>query len=340
MQNSLSCAKLQPSYGCLQTRSAFDVDEHASNLSAWDQHYDQISAGRFCGGVSELWTPQAQVFYEHASSAVRQQCCVWPDAWWFGIPVRHDGTRMGGKEAPEGAVLVRHGNTPFELVTPAGHQIFGIVVQQSALEQFCTGQGYAVDWARLQRANWVQAESGRYQQTVDQLQGLFAALACNPVAGGHEQACHGLEFSLLEMLLPFLQATDGESVECSASQRRRQVVLQVMELARQQPDWVPSVPELCAQFHLSRRALQYAFEEVLGCSPASYLRAIRLNGARRSLRTQQYASVQDTAAAWGFWNLSQFSADYRRFFGERPSQTLQCAMTDGLLSAAGAHHVH
>jgi AraC family ethanolamine operon transcriptional activator len=33
--------------------------------------------------------------------------------------------------------------------------------------------------------------------------------------------------------------------------------------------------------------------------------------------------VQDVAAAWGFWHLSQFATDYRKLFGVRPSETLK-----------------
>ena len=36
-----------------------------------------------------------------------------------------------------------------------------------------------------------------------------------------------------------------------------------------------------------------------------------------------YASVQDAAAAYGFWHMSQFAVDYRELFGERPSETLK-----------------
>jgi len=33
--------------------------------------------------------------------------------------------------------------------------------------------------------------------------------------------------------------------------------------------------------------------------------------------------VQEAAAGWGFWHLSELAADYRRQFGELPSQTLK-----------------
>jgi AraC family ethanolamine operon transcriptional activator len=63
-------------------------------------------------------------------------------------------------------------------------------------------------------------------------------------------------------------------------------------------------------------------------APATYLRAIRLNGARRDLcnASPETRSVQDVAAAWGFWHLSQFATDYRKLFGMKPSDTLKAAV--------------
>jgi AraC family ethanolamine operon transcriptional activator len=85
-----------------------------------------------------------------------------------------------------------------------------------------------------------------------------------------------------------------------------------------------TVEDLCRELGVSRRTLQYSFREVLRVNPVSYLRALRLNGVRRALKSadQRCGSVQDIAARWGFWHLSHFACDYRRMFGELPSETL------------------
>ncbi|WP_018604498.1 helix-turn-helix domain-containing protein [Uliginosibacterium gangwonense] len=310
----------------LRSVNAHDVDEHADNLSAWEQHYDQLSAGRFSGTLTEFWTPNTQVFFEHTSQAVRQSCKVWKEALWFGIPVHHDGTRVDGREAPDGAILVRPGDADFELVTPDEHRIFGLVVRHEALDNFCQAQGITPDWSNLEHARWIALNTDLRKAAVGLLQHLFSELAQHSVPNPHHAACRDLEHTVMELLLPFVGAAgscqDVGHDTCASLARRRQVVGQILEYAHQHPDWVPSVPELCERYHLSRRSLQYAFEDVLGTSPAVYLRAMRLNGVRRFLRTGRCTSVQDAATAWGFWNLSQFSVDYRRFFGERPSDTL------------------
>jgi len=39
--------------------------------------------------------------------------------------------------------------------------------------------------------------------------------------------------------------------------------------------------------------------------------------------------VQDIAVRWGFWHPSELSAEYKRQFGELPSQTLRDARDGG-----------
>jgi AraC family ethanolamine operon transcriptional activator len=88
-----------------------------------------------------------------------------------------------------------------------------------------------------------------------------------------------------------------------------------------------TVPDLCEAIHVSRRTLQYSFQDVLQMSPVAYLRALRMNGVRRDLRRGGHEVIADRAAHWGFWHLSRFASDYRRMFGELPSETLRHART-------------
>jgi len=49
-----------------------------------------------------------------------------------------------------------------------------------------------------------------------------------------------------------------------------------------------------------------------------------MNGVRRDLqRADPSEKIADVANRWGFWHMGQFAADYRRQFGELPSETLK-----------------
>ncbi|MNT82196.1 transcriptional regulator EutR [compost metagenome] len=91
---------------------------------------------------------------------------------------------------------------------------------------------------------------------------------------------------------------------------------------RATPDHGWSILALCEQLGVSRRTLQYSFNEVTGLAPLDFVRAVRMNGVRQALRAGPVEPVGTVAARFGFHHLPRFAAQYRAFFGELPSQTL------------------
>lgn len=103
---------------------------------------------------------------------------------------------------------------------------------------------------------------------------------------------------------------------------RRRVVARAEELIRSRLHAPPSVMALCEATNTSRRALFYAFESLLGRSPIQHANILRLHAARRRIiESGSGDTVRSVAEALGFWHPGQFSADYRRLFGELPSET-------------------
>jgi AraC family ethanolamine operon transcriptional activator len=84
-----------------------------------------------------------------------------------------------------------------------------------------------------------------------------------------------------------------------------------------------SVLDLCRELGVSERTLHYAFQEVRGLSPMAYFKSSRLNAVRQELKAAPAGTttVREIALRWGFWHTGEFAADYRRLFGELPSQT-------------------
>jgi AraC family ethanolamine operon transcriptional activator len=109
-----------------------------------------------------------------------------------------------------------------------------------------------------------------------------------------------------------------------AFRRRRAIVEQAREYMDANAGQMISLTELCRVTLSSERALQYAFREVTGLSPTTYLRMRALHGARAEFRnaTAGEVTVTEIAMRWGFWHLSRFAASYRGTFGTPPSQAL------------------
>jgi AraC family ethanolamine operon transcriptional activator len=310
----------------IRTVEAFDADDHAHNLTAWEQSYDQITHGPFHGCVTELQTPQMQVFLEHTSQAVRQSCCVWPGAFWFGLPCDADGTgRINGRQSQADTIMVRPGNCEFELLTPADYAIYGIVIQRSALLAAAEQMGCLIDWGRLASAEVLHVQEAAKKSC---LQTLALLLSNDDEIEADNKPLSNPELPQQAVMLAMLSLLDTSAVDKAVSSsfmRRQRIVAQAREHVLAHRDQAITVPQLCERLHVSRRTLQYCFEDVLGISPIQYLRTIRLNGARRHLRENlsDAKTVRDVAADWGFWHFSQFSSDYRKLFGQSPSQSLR-----------------
>ena len=76
--------------------------------------------------------------------------------------------------------------------------------------------------------------------------------------------------------------------------------------------------------HYSRRALQYAFKERLGCTATQWIRNQRLDQARRYLQSPSPGdSVAQIATQCGYRSLSLFSVDFQQRFHVKPSQLLR-----------------
>jgi AraC-like DNA-binding protein len=72
------------------------------------------------------------------------------------------------------------------------------------------------------------------------------------------------------------------------------------------------------------RTLFKHFQDWKGVSPMRYLRNARFQQAREALRrAPPDTGVTDIAMAWGFSHMGRFSVEYRKRFGESPSDTLK-----------------
>ena len=85
-----------------------------------------------------------------------------------------------------------------------------------------------------------------------------------------------------------------------------------------------SITEMAEHVGVSSRSLFAGFRRFRNTSPMLYLKEVRLRHVHEELRQSSAGSTTVTAVAfrWGFSHLGHFTADYKRRFGESPSETL------------------
>lgn len=81
-----------------------------------------------------------------------------------------------------------------------------------------------------------------------------------------------------------------------------------------------TVEEIAVGLGVSYRVLNYAFHDAYGTSPGKFLRVLKLNEARRLLKSTDI-TVSSAASQVGVYELGRFAGAYRKHFGELPSDT-------------------
>jgi AraC-like DNA-binding protein len=115
---------------------------------------------------------------------------------------------------------------------------------------------------------------------------------------------------------------------CSAADRPSENLNRSLEIAeayvRTNLGEQITLADLVTASETSASSLLRAFRIHRGTSPMKYVKQIRLEAAQRMLLAGKTGATTVTRVAMdnGFFQLGRFSADYRRAFGELPSETL------------------
>jgi AraC-like DNA-binding protein len=180
-------------------------------------------------------------------------------------------------------------------------------------------RGVAGTRARLRRPRW--CTSGFPEDLRALLERLNA---------GEAHVAAALETRVHSWLRATLAVAERSDDPVSALPRRRMAVERVRRFIHDHLAESLTLAELCRQAHLQARSLEYGFRDLVGLSPFKYIKMLRLGEVRRRLQSSSAAelSVSEVALDCGFCHLSQFAADYKRVFLERPSATrraIECA---------------
>jgi transcriptional regulator GlxA family with amidase domain len=131
-------------------------------------------------------------------------------------------------------------------------------------------------------------------------------------------------------MYPGRQASDGRSY----------LVQRAEKLALAYVDKPLQVSALSRAIGVSERTLRKLFNEIHGRPPSRHLRMLRLSQVRGALLSArgQLVTVTEIATAFGFAELGRFSVEYRKVFGESPSETLHQAHASSRSSAGCARN--
>lgn len=250
------------------------------------------------------------------------------------------------------------GDRPFVLVTTQIHGFSRVTTPEAAAEG---GGGFVVvDSAGQSVSKRFSADSKRCNVRIEQevIEARCAALLQRPLDrplrfapfGGCDAIVRRRWLALLQLLLGYVQGSRGDLPDAIVHQLEESVLLHLLlEHRHSFSEALRHGAASLAPRHVKRaedflranageeltldivaqavgcsvRSLNEGFRMARGTTPMNFLRQVRLEGVRADLLAGAAGGIAEIALRWGFGHLGRFSGDYRRQFGELPSETLR-----------------
>ncbi len=293
-----------------------DIDEQAARLTVHDQCYEQLSRGSFKGERSKaVLSDKVSVYFEKYNQKLDQWGCIPEDRFTiFFLMDSNAHCKVNGKIFTADDVATVWPGKEYHLLGLPGVHSCALSVNQELLDEF----GLAgINLRRL-----VHSHNSCFAETLRQLaRSAITTIEQNvgtPVSG----SVSGFGASIAETLVAGIGEVD-ESMLFTSPRHYLEIVRRARDYIDAHAEEDIRIPRICKEIGISRRALEYGFQNCFEQSPATYLRSVRLNEIRRALKLPENSdrSIGDIAAQWGVWHLSRFAQYYQAQFGELPSET-------------------
>ena len=230
--------------------------------------------------------------------------------------------RWCGELVTSDVLVVMPDSGEFESMSPPGLDCFHVSLDKQLLEEVAEEDFDCELQQVLGPERTFCQHGGEYLR---QLRHLLHSLSRTVPAGAGTGVDAPQAFSERYIAYLLLNALrQGVSQPRGPRNRRMRALYRAIDVLQETDNRI-SVPELADSTGVSRRTLEGAFQDMLSVSPASYIKAHRLQRLRGELLTAHSgdSSVTQLARRHGFTHGGQLALDYSKLFGELPGATLR-----------------
>lgn len=289
--------------------------------------HNQMSRGQYSAVMTSVLMPNLRISVGSYEPAITSQGAPPKGRYGLALPVAGtQGVFVNHHPLRQGEIgLIRPGRE-FHLHRPPGFRSVAVFPDAALIDRLAD--------AMFGRAFSAIVRDGRAIPTADGMLAVYArrlaricedaVLGDGPMLSPDAARC-GLERvgrELVDALLGIVQPPEP----VRGWSARERIVRSAREIIEADAHGELVLSDLCVKLAVPVRTLHDAFQTCLGVTPKQLMLALRLNNVRRCLRhPNAKTTVTDAATMAGFFHFGHFTGQYRRLFGERPSETLRRA---------------
>ena len=273
------------------------------------------------------------LMYQWTNSRLRTRTQIHQDFYSCTVLGPRAHGSLDGADLQPYAMMMAGPGAHGEIIVDRDYESVGLLVPPTVLDEHLSLRGRSIDFVIPDGSEVRHPDVDRAREHFELGVKIAVAAEETPeVFNDNHWARFGAQAEFIDSLLATIESC-GEDDHVDTDKKGKsysKIVKTCEDFTLSLDGRRPYVSELCAAAYVSERTLQYAFRDIMGMSPLTYLNRLRLHRARDVLRkaNSDSTTVTDVAMNWGFWHFGEFSRAYKNCFGEVPSDTLRQIAAD------------
>jgi AraC family ethanolamine operon transcriptional activator len=303
---------------------AFDDIDHFQEWSyaqGWEVESRQLSRGRTQMRFDHLAFPDLIVSHHRVRQMMLDVFEVPPGHVVFAICRAKLPAVWSGIDLQPSVLAIHHPVRTYWARLPAGWETYEFTLSEGLIER--TGllpANFLEKTIQLERAflPLVEPQTAQFLRRMDSFfQRIRVAIGEMANGGATTQIYNSILHGLQQVVDAGLAAS---GITAPRSTRRVDLVERARDLMIANVELDLTADAIAKSLGVSYRVLNYAFQDAYGLSPYQYFLTEKLHAVRRMLKTSD-TPITEVCHSHGFGTPSRFTRQYKRLFGELPSET-------------------
>ena len=293
----------------------------ALSATPWYVDFRQLDKGAKPAGFAVAGTENVTLLRIDLNNRVHQIAAPAPGMLHFALPAKSQAPVRFGRRLLENETMpLIDPGAGVNAVNQPGFSLYTLSVKTARIEEVMASIGAELGSADAGPTGSQRRLPPRVAASLRRSAAAVLTRAADSTSIADGALIESLE---TDLVLAFASSfSGGKALPYVSRSNRSRALKRALAYIHAHSSEFDSVETLCLESATSLSTLQRVFREHFGLSPKQYLNVIRLSAVRRALlRPGENRTISELASQWGFWHMSRFTVDYKRQFGECPSDT-------------------
>lgn len=283
----------------------------------WSMEHTIMEKGLFKGSISVVHTPRMQLASAYYSQGIMSQGDFPDGCIVLAYPKNEVIVNFQNRTVKSNEIIVMSKGDEIDVLTSGEVNMQTIVIEEQLFNQYfynffgstpCT---ILNDKRFFIKPDMISVFEKVVDSWSDYLTNEFSKQTIQPTYDR-------IESEILQQLFSFLTFT------LTTKKRKKFNTKSIRDLLTNNIEQFIDIPDIAKELNISESQLHSIFKKDYGITPKKYLQNLRLNAIKKELLLADPHSfnISNIAQKYNFFHMSHFSLEYKKMFGQTPSETL------------------